>query len=52
MEYVKQSEISDKDNSASAIWQVGKSDGVYLEVLNEDGTLLGWNFFAKWIKGR
>ena len=49
--YVKESGISDKENSAQAIWQVGKGDGMYLEVLNEDGTIADWNFFARWIKG-
>jgi hypothetical protein len=49
-EYVKKNNISDKDNSAQAIWQVGKGDGVYLEILNEDGTIKDWNFIKEWLK--
>ena len=33
-EYVLKNGITDKPNSAQAIWQVGKGDGVYLKVLN------------------
>lgn len=50
-DYIKKSGISEKENTAQAIWQVGKGDGVYLDVLNNDGTIRDWNFFAKWIKG-
>lgn len=51
-DYVKRNGISEKDNSAQAIWQVGKGDGVYLDVLNDDGTIKDRNFFAKWIRGK
>ena len=44
MEYLR------KKNSAQAIWQVGKGDGVYLGILNLDGTVKDWNFINKWIK--
>ncbi|WP_180956646.1 hypothetical protein [Bacillus canaveralius] len=50
-EYVKRSGISDKENSAHAIWQVGKGDGVYLGILNNDGTVRDWEFFEQWING-
>lgn len=49
-EYIKRNNISDKDNSAQAIWQVGKGDGVYLEILNYDGTIKDWNFIKQWLK--
>ena len=48
-EYIFSNEISDKINSAQAIWQVGKGDGVYLGVLNNDGTVKDWEFFMKLI---
>lgn len=48
-EYVKKTGISDKKNSAQAIWQVGKGDGVYLGILNEDGTVKDWDFIKEWI---
>ena len=51
-QYIKEQGISEKDNSANAIWQVGKGDGVYLQILAEDGTILDWNFIAAWIKGK
>lgn len=49
-EYVKINNISDKPNSAQAIWQVGKGDGVYLDILNDDGTIKDWNFIKEWTK--
>ncbi|MFJ7678646.1 hypothetical protein ACIQXQ_11460 [Peribacillus sp. NPDC097198] len=49
--YMKIMGITDKPNSAQAIWQVGKGDGVYLEILHNDGSVRDWNFFASWIKG-
>ncbi|MEK3796953.1 hypothetical protein MHI18_01645 [Peribacillus sp. FSL H8-0477] len=49
--YVKIMGISDKPNSAQAIWQVGKGDGVYLGILNDNGTVRDWNFFTAWING-
>lgn len=50
-DYIKQTKISDKDNSAQAIWQVGKGDGIYLGILNDDGTIKDWDFFKKWVYG-
>lgn len=49
IQYVKEKGISDKENSAKAIWQVGKGDGTYLDVLNDDGTVKDWTFFRKWL---
>lgn len=49
--YMKIMGITDKPNSAQAIWQVGKGDGVYLEILHDDGTIRDWNFVASWING-
>jgi hypothetical protein len=34
-----------------AIWQVGKSDGVFLGILNNDGTVKDWDFMNKWVYG-
>jgi hypothetical protein len=48
-DYIKSSGISEKDNTAQAIWQVGKGDGIYLGLLNEDGTVMDWSFFTSWI---
>jgi len=44
--------ITDKVGSAQAIWQVGKGDGVYLDILNDDGTVKDWAFMKKWIEGK
>jgi predicted house-cleaning noncanonical NTP pyrophosphatase (MazG superfamily) len=43
--------ITDKLNSAQAIWQIGKGDGTYLGVLNDDGSVRDWDFFKKWVNG-
>lgn len=51
VDYVLRNGISDKPNSAQAIWQVGKGDGVYLDILNEDGSIKDRNFFAQWVSG-
>jgi predicted house-cleaning noncanonical NTP pyrophosphatase (MazG superfamily) len=48
LKYIKDNHISDKNNSAQAIWQVGKGDGVFLDILNLDGTVKDWDFIRKW----
>ncbi|MGI6319185.1 MAG: hypothetical protein ACOX1J_10830 [Dethiobacteria bacterium] len=48
-EYIKRNGISEKDNSAQAIWQVGKGDGVYLRILNDNGTVKDWSFIKRWL---
>ncbi len=50
--YIKDNNISDKANSAQAIWQVGKGDGLYLGILNNDGSIRDWNFIRKWLEGK
>jgi hypothetical protein len=47
--YIFDSGITLNVNSAQAIWQVGKGDGVYLGILNDDGTVRDWDFIKKWI---
>lgn len=49
IEYVMNQGITDKINSAQAIWQVGKGDGTYLGVLHDDGSVRDWGFFKKWV---
>lgn len=46
--YIKESGISSKENTANAIWKVGKADGSYLGILNGDGTIRDINFFRQW----
>lgn len=48
-EYVKKIGITSNDNSAQAIWQVGKGDGVYLGILHNDGSVKDWNFITNWV---
>lgn len=50
-QFVLEKGISKKVNSAQAIWQVGKGDGVYLGILNEDGSVKNWGFINKWLQG-
>lgn len=47
--YIFDNEITDKMNSVNAIWTVGKGDGVYLGILNEDGSIKDIEFIEKWI---
>jgi predicted house-cleaning noncanonical NTP pyrophosphatase (MazG superfamily) len=51
IEYAMSNGITDKLNSAQAIWQVGKGDGTYLGVINDDGSVRDWDFFRKWVNG-
>jgi hypothetical protein len=46
--YIIHSGISNKENSAQAIWQVGKGDGVYLDILYDNGKVKDWDFISKW----
>jgi hypothetical protein len=50
-EYIKNKKISEQRNSAQAIWQVGKGDGVYLGILHDDRQVKDWEFMAKWVEG-
>ena len=47
--YIFDNQITEKINSVNAIWSVGKGDGIYLEVLNEDGSIKDNEFIEKWI---
>ncbi|PKO02910.1 MAG: hypothetical protein CVU43_05505 [Chloroflexi bacterium HGW-Chloroflexi-5] len=48
-QFIEKKGISKKRNVAQAIWQVGKGDGVFLDILNKDGTIKDWEFFNKWV---
>jgi hypothetical protein len=48
-QYVKKKGISQKDNTAQAIWQVGRGDGIFLDILHDDGTIKDVEFIKKWI---
>lgn len=48
VQYIKDVGISTKDKTAKAIWSIGKNDGVYLGLLNSDGTIRDINFFRQW----
>ena len=47
--YLKDTGVTDRQGSANAIWQVGKGDGVFLNLLNDDGRVKDWTFFKQWI---
>lgn len=50
-QYIKENGISEKDNTAQAIWQVGKGDGMFLDILYDDGTIKDVEFINNWING-
>lgn len=50
--YIRDKGISSEANSAQAIWQVGKGDGVYLQILQENGCVKDWDFIMKWVGTR
>ncbi|NLG05708.1 MAG: hypothetical protein GX567_18065 [Clostridia bacterium] len=50
--FVKRSGISDQSNSAQAIWQVGKGDGVFLDILHDNGKVKDWNYIISWVEGK
>lgn len=47
--YIIDEGISKKEKSAQAIWQVGRGDGVYLDILYQDGSIRDWEFMNKWV---
>lgn len=47
--YIFAKGITENMNSVSAIWTVGKGDGIYLGVLNDDGSIKDHEFIEKWI---
>jgi hypothetical protein len=49
-DFIMDNKITDKPNSVNAIWIVGKGDGVYLDVLNKDGSIKDYDFFENWIE--
>ena len=49
IEYCLNNGMAGKEGSANAIYQVGKGDGVYLNILNSDGTVKDWEFMHKWV---
>jgi hypothetical protein len=51
IEYCLNNEMAGTYNSANAIYMVGKGDGVYLRILNDDGTVRDWEFMNRWVKG-
>ena len=50
LDFVLQSGITEKKKSAENIWSVGKPDGVFLNILNADGTVKDWKFLERWIE--
>lgn len=48
-EYCRKVKITENFNSVNAIYSVGKADGVYLGLLNKDGTIKDKEFFKMWI---
>lgn len=51
IEYCLNNGMAGTYNSANAIYMVGKGDGVYLRILNDDGTVRDWEFMNRWVKG-
>jgi hypothetical protein len=49
---IKISGILAKGNTSQAIWQVGKGDGVFLEIINEGGAVKDWEFLNRWVMGK
>lgn len=50
-QFIMDSRISQKEKTAQAIWQVGKGDGVFLDLLKSDGSIKDYEFFNKWVIG-
>jgi len=51
-QFIKDKGISPAENSAQAIWQVGKGDGLFLGLLDSDGKIKDNEFFKSWINGQ
>lgn len=46
---IKEKGVTDNWNSANAIYQVGKGDGIYLGLLDEEGKVIDKEFFSRWV---
>jgi hypothetical protein len=51
IDYCLSNKMAGTFNSANAIYTVGKGDGIYLGILNTDGTVRDWEFMKKWVNG-
>ena len=49
IDYCLNNGMAGTTNSSNAIYQVGKGDGVFLKILNNDGTVRDWEFMNKWV---
>ncbi|MCT4584453.1 MAG: hypothetical protein N4A54_05955 [Peptostreptococcaceae bacterium] len=47
--YLMDNDVTKRSGSVNAIYQVGKNDGIFLGILNNDGTVLDWDFMKRWI---
>ena len=48
-EYCVNQGMAGTDNCAGAIYSTGKGDGIYLGILNEDGSVKDWEFMSRWL---
>lgn len=48
-EYCRKVKITEKLNSVNAIYSIGKGNGIYLGLLNNDGTIRNKEFLREWI---
>lgn len=51
IDYCLNNGMAGTENSSSAIYWVGKGDGVFLGILNKDGTVRDWEFMNRWVNG-
>ncbi len=47
-DFIREKNITTRHNSIQAIWQVGRGDGFYLDILNKDGSIKDCDFLKKW----
>ncbi|MDU1605142.1 MAG: hypothetical protein E6845_19480 [Clostridium sp.] len=48
-EFLKENNISESQYTTKKIIRIGKGDGVFLEILDDDGMVADYEFFRKWI---
>lgn len=50
IDYCLNNGLAGTENSSAAIYNVGKGDGIFLGILNADGTVKDWEFMKKWLQ--
>lgn len=49
IDYCLKNGMAGTENTANAIYSVGKGDGIFLKILYDDGSVRDWDFMNRWV---